>query len=318
MRPSSKVMLIQVFAFVLFVSDDAFAQTKPALKPVADQRSAIEQIKNKARMGIIDLKRVYDERQTQKPVPPGNPNAMASDTIRWNTETLPLITNALDQYLTRYNVVLKQQKYDTILSHIDNYTAFKTSLFTNHEPSEEVGKIIAGQIARGIRWANRDDVQYPSEDLRLIAKSQIQEVFEAIQQTMIDQISDSQFIVIVDTHIKMAIDGYSWRVDSPFFVHGKRVFPPPKFQSLIEECLERCHEEFNPTELQSTEKYIQASEDIKKFYLSNLTWDTIMQSSNPLINAYMEGANRAPSKEENDEARQLLTTLRQKEQQTKP
>ncbi len=318
MRPAFKVMLNQVVVFILFVSGYAFAQSNPVLTPVADQRSAIEQIKNNAQMGIIDLRRVYDERKAQKPVSPNHSNAMASDTIHWNTETLPLITNALDQYLTRYNVVLKQQKYDAILSHIDHYTAFKTSLFTSYVPSEEAGKIIAGQIARGIRWANRDDVQYPSEALRLTAKSQIQKVFEAIRQTMIDKINDLQFIEIIDTHITMAIDGYSWRVDSPFFVHGKRVFPPPKFQSLIDECLEQCHAEFNPSELQTTEKYIQASEEIKKFYISNLTWDTIMQSSHPLINAYMEGTNRAPSKEENDEARQLLTTIKQKVNKTIP
>lgn len=85
--------------------------------------AAREQIKQKARAGILnraDVIQFQDVLSTSILVPDEVQCAREIETpqLGWTPETLPFVTDAIDEYLGRYNVVLKSQKFNDILDQI--------------------------------------------------------------------------------------------------------------------------------------------------------------------------------------------------------
>ncbi len=113
-----------------------------------------------------------------------NLQVMQSRRNRWTDENVSKIADSLDAYLQRYNIQIDARKQPLFREHVQKYAAFKTAIFSSLPPSDDLARIVAGQIARGIRWANRPDVEYPNETQRRKAKDQIRQVLSELADTL--------------------------------------------------------------------------------------------------------------------------------------
>lgn len=98
-----------------------------------------------------------------------------------------------------------------------------------------------------------------------------------------------------------------WKVDSPFFAHGKKVFDPDQYQSVIDECRATCKTYFTEAELTVSDTLPPS---IQEYQLNSLVRRVVRLAKNPLLKAYGEGMAVFSYPEEIEENRQMIETIR--------
>jgi hypothetical protein len=239
-----------------------------------------------------------------------NTKKIKSKQNKWTDDNVDLITDSIDDYLERYNIQIDSNKESVMMDHLQEYAAFKTAIFSTVDPSEELAQIIAGQIARGIRWMNRSDINYPNQTQRDKAKEQIQQVMGEIANFIIELTANFELDDVIKEEIDILLVGYNWRTDSPFFSTGKKVFNKKELDEIVIQCLQECAKKFEieklsppdglPPERAPLFKYSQ------EFYIKSLIHKTVT----PLALKYLENTNRAPTKEDQEESKTLITKIK--------
>ncbi len=283
-------------------------------RPVADQIQARNRIAEKALMGVMKPMKSEDIRDTvARTVVSGATGANASIphiSSMMDATLLSGISAELNGYLDRYGVSLKEDKLDPILAHMEKYAAFKAAVYTISDPTPIWAKIIAGQLARGIRWANRDDNPYPNERQRIQAKMQINTVFSFIEDKLKENARKYWMEDRVEKEIAIMVDGFEWRTDSPFEIHGKKLFSKERLDGIIAESLRICDEHINGKESPIRPSFQAAPIDIQLRLQEMRIWNAVHAAARPLIMAYAEGVDRVPSAAEQEETKQLIQQLR--------
>jgi hypothetical protein len=239
-----------------------------------------------------------------------NTKKIKSKQNKWTDDNVDLITDSIEDYLVRYNIQIDSNKESIMMEHLQEYAAFKTAIFSTVDPSDELAQIIAGQIARGIRWMNRSDINYPNQTQRDKAKEQIHHVMGEIANFIMELTVNFELDDVIKEEIDILLVGYNWRTDSPFFSTGKKVFNKKELDEIVIQCLQECAKKFEieklsppfslPPERAPLFKYSQ------EFYIKSLIHKTVT----PLALKYLENTNRAPTTEEQEESKTLLAKIK--------
>jgi hypothetical protein len=225
----------------------------------------------------------------------------------WTDDNIVLVEDAFNQYMNSYGVVVSSDKKDLILNHLQRFAAFKAAVFSSYPPCKELAQVISSQIAQGIRWVNRNEYVYPSEEKRSQAKNQIREFFNFLENYLVSLSPSPQINELIKKEISIKEDRYMWKVDSPFFVHGKKVIDSGAYQSIINECMVISKTYFSETELNIPDTLPPF---IKEKQLNSLVRRIVSLSKNPLLKAYGEGMAVFSYPEEIEENKNLIESIR--------
>ncbi len=233
--------------------------------------------------------------------------------IQWTTTESQWVSDEVLKILESDETDISEAKSDIILPHVKHLTAYKTGLWSSHKPSEELAKIIAMEVVSAIQYANRSDIDYPDTQVREQAKEQITEFASYLKSGLLNQTEDSILQEIVDYEIDQMISDIHWRVDSPFFPFGKRLYDQQELDKMVAEGLDIVSGMLHPdvVELYIFDKTpsIVLDRHFKRMHAKVV----IHKGFSPIIKAYKRGREYHYGQNEYEEIKGLLKIVQNQE-----
>lgn len=158
---------------------------------------------------------------------------------QWDSSNIQLLESAIDSELVRKNVQIRAEKQTDILNHLERYVCNKTVNFSTLPPSDELAEVMAAQIVRAIEWANNNP--FPPQARRNQAKAQIYDCIDQIQAMVLNHLGGLQVDAFIINEFDKIRAKYEWRIDSHFYVHGKKVFNKRQLDQILNECQNLCN-----------------------------------------------------------------------------
>ena len=243
----------------------------------------------------------------------GNTETVNAKQNAWKEDNINFVVDAFDEYLQKYQPNLNSKKADVVLSHLENFTSFKASVHSTWKPSPELGKVIALSVARGLQWALKDEVPYPSEADRQIAKYQVEDLFTWFENYLSTIATGDEDKELIKKEKEINVNFIESEIDSPFSVYGKKELSNEIMESIQKEIVttfkEKFFDEKGNLKFKNDRAFYPAKiHTVRYKILLNEMYSLPIQS---LAYEYNKDLNRQPSKEENEEFEKLFTSLRE-------